>query len=84
MELIFADDSNLFLSHKNIDTLIETLKHWNIDMNMQMSQGDLSQTNCPWILIKLNCSYFILSQKGSYYHRLCLTLLKIYISKGSI
>ena len=28
MELIFADDSNLFLSHKNIDTLIETLKHW--------------------------------------------------------
>ena len=25
MELIFADDANLFLSHKNIDTLLDSM-----------------------------------------------------------
>ena len=41
MELIFADDTNLFLSHKDIDTLFHSAM-W----NLQVSQRGLSQTNC--------------------------------------
>ena len=40
MELIFADDTNLFLSHKDIDTLFNSTM-W----NLQVSQRGLSQTN---------------------------------------
>ena len=80
MELIFADDTNLFLSHKDIDTLFNSTM-W----NLQVSQRGLSQTNSLWMLIKLNGCYFILCQKGGYFHSFCLAfLLKIYISKGSM
>ena len=40
MELIFADATNLFLSHKDIDTLFNSTM-W----NLQVSQRGLSQTN---------------------------------------
>ena len=52
---------------------IKTLIHFLIVWMWNMSQRGLSQTNCPWILIKLNACYFIHSQKGSYFHSLCLT-----------
>ena len=65
-----------------IKTLIHILLVWMCNLNM--SQPGLSHTNCLWMLIKLNGCPFILSQKGSYFHRPCLIFfLKIYVSKGN-
>ena len=77
---MFADDTNLFLSHKNIDTLFSIM-----NAELEMSQCGLSQTSCLLMLIKLNGPYFTLSQKDSFFHRPCLTfLLKILISKENM
>ena len=74
MKLMFADDTYAFPSHKNIDAVFDS-------MNVELGLSGLSLG----MLIKLNVCYFILSQKGIYFHRLCLTfLLKIFISKGNI
>ena len=78
MEVVFADMIQIYFCL--IKTLIYILIVWM--WNLKMSQCGLGLTNCLWILIKLNGCYFILSQKGSYFRRLCLTfLLKIYLSK---
>ena len=75
MEVMFADDINLFISHKNTDTLFAI-------MSVQLEN---SQTSFLLMLIKLNGPYFTLSQKDSFFHRPCLTfLLKILISKENM
>ena len=80
MEVTFANDTNLFLSHKNTDTLFAIM-----NVEPENSQRDLSQTSCLLILIKLNGPYFTLSQKDIFFHRPCLTfLLKIFISKENM
>ena len=79
MEIMFADDTQLFLCTKK--ALIRFLLAW----IWNFFQRGLSQTNCLWMLIKLNGCYFILSQRASYFNRPCVTfLLKILMSKGNI
>ena len=47
-----------------------------------MFQSGVNKTNFLWMFIKLKGCFFILSQKGSCFHRLCLTFsLKIHIWK---
>lgn len=66
---MFGDDINLFVSHKNIDTFFGS-------MNVKLE----NVSNCfksDKLSLNARC-YFILSLKGSYFHRPCLTfLLKI-------
>ena len=70
MEVVFADDANLFLSHKNIYTLFAS-------MNVELENVS------AWF--KLNKLSLNVDKKGSYFHRSCLTvLLKIYISKSNM
>ena len=54
MQLMFTDDTNLFLSYKNIDAVFDS-------KIVKISQRGLNQTNCLWMLIKLNGCYFILA-----------------------
>ena len=65
IKVIFADDTNLFLSYKNIDTLFAS-----INVELENVSTLLKSKNCVWMLTKQNGCYFILSQKGSYFHRL--------------
>ena len=65
MEVMFADDTNLFLSYKNIDTLFAS-----IIVELENVSTLLKSKNCVWMLTKLNGCYFSLSQKRSYFHRL--------------
>ena len=72
---MFADDTNFFLSYKNIVTLFAIM---NAELETKMSQRVLSQTSCLLMLIKPNGPYFTLYQKDSFFHSLTF-LLKIYI-----
>ena len=77
---MFADVTNLFISHKIIDTLFAIM-----NIELEMSQRGLSKASSLLMLIKLNGPYFTLSQRDSFFHRSCLTfLLKIYISKENM
>ena len=63
---MFGDDINLFVSHKNIDTFFAS-------MNVKLE----NVSNCfksNQLSLNAGC-YFILSLKGSYFHRPCLTFL---------
>ena len=80
MEVVFADDTNLFLSHKNIDT------HFAI-MNVELEKVStwFKSNKLSLNVDKTNGPYFTLSQKDSFFHRPCLTfLLKMYIWKENM
>ena len=78
MEVIFAP---FFWSHKNIATLFASMnvKFENVLTRFKSSKLYLNLDKTKWLLLHP------VSQKGTYFHRPCLTfLLKIYISKGNM
>ena len=81
MEVIIDDDTNIFLSHKNIDTrfAIMNVELENVSKCFKLNKLFPNVDKTKWSL------FHPLSQKDSFFHRSCLTfLLKIYISKENM
>ena len=54
MEIMFADDTNLFLSHKNIDTLFDSMNMelTNVSMWFKSNKLSLNVDETKWLLFQ--------------------------------
>ena len=81
MEVMLADDIDLFLSHENIDTLfaIMNVELENVSMWFKSNKLSLNVDETKWSL------FYPLPKKDRFFHRPCLIfLLKIFIPKENM
>ena len=79
MEIMFADDTNIFFSHKNIDTLFGSMNKELENVSTWFKSNKLPLNVDKTLVVILS------SLKKQSLPRHCLTfLLKIYISKGNM